>query len=110
MSYNLETILNSKAETIDAQRAQRLKESGIAASSKHVESIKERKRKLEETIQDLMDFSAATNLNSGMKAITSETLGEKITKYHGLSLELELLTKELEVAERIHKELSNEKN
>lgn len=106
--YNLRKILGSSAESMDQSRAKRLAESGAAASTRHVEKLKEEKRALEEEIQDLMDFSAVTDINSGRKAMSSEGVAKAVEKYHALSLRLALKTQEISVAERIHKELTDE--
>jgi hypothetical protein len=92
---------------MDQARAKRLAESGIAASNRYLEALKESKRKMEEEIQDTMDISAATDVNAGRKALTSDEISRIVEKYHALSLKLELKNKEIEVAEKIHKELSS---
>lgn len=105
-ALSLTDLFRGNASDKEKERATRLIDSGTEASRRYVDESKDEVRKIEIEIDTLMDISASTDANAGITAITLDQVGERVKKYHALRLKLETTKLKLQVAEKVHEELS----
>lgn len=98
-------ILQSSSNDQAARKAAALRKAGIRASRDYMEKLEREVERVEAQAEELLEISSTTDINRALRSATIEEMEDRVTKYHALCQNLQIMKQNLAIAQANHVKL-----